>query len=391
MSARGPTSPVSRPIPVELTEEECLAWLWRMRFSPDGLRAQCPRCACLRRHHRASRRRSWQCQTCGNHIHPTAGTIFHRSRTPLTLWFRTIALVETGDGDLTARQLARELGVSYKTAWRMLKTVRAALEPAEHGGGAVPRVRVVLSGEDTAVAAVPVDRRRRSIRAAALRSRLGSGRLDPREDTHRRILAGAGRAMARRGFVATRIEDISREAAVSAPTIYRYFEKKEDVLMAAVDWIDQAGTARREALLNADADPATKLALFLEEIVPKMDDVSETYALYLDLWARAARDAALRPMVERAEERWHAYFRRLIAEGVTRGQFRLRRELDDTVEFLVAVSVGLTLPLTLGFPSMPTTRLRRLLLEYTTLELGLRPGLLDQCLARARRVGKVGA
>ena len=61
-------------------------------------------------------------------MYPTAGTIFHRSRTSLKLWFRAIELVRTSGDQVTARALERELGVSYKTALRMHRQVRILLE-----------------------------------------------------------------------------------------------------------------------------------------------------------------------------------------------------------------------------------------------------------------------
>ena len=67
----------------------CLEHLWRSRYAPDGQHAYCPKCERERKFHkRRLERPSWSCDSeCGHRIHPTAGTIFHKSATSLQLWF----------------------------------------------------------------------------------------------------------------------------------------------------------------------------------------------------------------------------------------------------------------------------------------------------------------
>jgi transposase-like protein len=67
-----------------------LEHLWRTRHAPDGENAHCPKCWQVRpfkRYKTKQQRQSWTCTACGHHLHPTAGTIFHRSSTSLRLWF----------------------------------------------------------------------------------------------------------------------------------------------------------------------------------------------------------------------------------------------------------------------------------------------------------------
>jgi transposase-like protein len=108
----------------------CLEWLWRMRFSEDGTHAFCDKCQTERafaRYATAQRRQSWTCKSCGNHLHPTAGTIFHKSATALHLWFYAMYLMTSTRCGISAKQLERELGVTYKTAWRMYNLIRGEL------------------------------------------------------------------------------------------------------------------------------------------------------------------------------------------------------------------------------------------------------------------------
>jgi transposase len=108
----------------------CLEWLWRNRHSPDGIHAHCPRCEkerAFQRYATHQQRQSWTCTACGHHLHPTAGTIFKKSSTSLHLWFYAMYLMTSTRCGISAKQLERELGVTYKTAWRMAKEIRTEL------------------------------------------------------------------------------------------------------------------------------------------------------------------------------------------------------------------------------------------------------------------------
>jgi len=105
-------------------EDACLEWLWRHLY-PDG--ASCPTCQKVTPHYRVKSRPSYSCQFCGHHVHPTAGTIFHKSSSPLSLWFQAIYLMAATRCGISAKQLERELGVTYKTAWRMFNRIRTLL------------------------------------------------------------------------------------------------------------------------------------------------------------------------------------------------------------------------------------------------------------------------
>ena len=105
----------------------CLEHLWRTRFSEDGIHALCPKCEVERvfkKYPMVNRRTSWTCTGCGQHIHPLAGTIFHKSATSLHLWFFAMYIMASTRCGVSAKQLERELGVTYKTAWRMFNLIR---------------------------------------------------------------------------------------------------------------------------------------------------------------------------------------------------------------------------------------------------------------------------
>jgi transposase len=111
-------------------DDACLTYLWETRYAKDGIHATCPRCKVergFRRYETGQQRQSWTCTACGLHLHPTAGTIFHKSSTALHLWFYAIYLITSTRCGISAKQLERELGVGYKTAWRMFNLIRNSL------------------------------------------------------------------------------------------------------------------------------------------------------------------------------------------------------------------------------------------------------------------------
>ena len=111
-------------------DDACLEYLWRTRYADDGVHAACPKCETERsfkKYATSQQRQSWTCTACGWHIHPTAGTIFHKSSTSLQLWFYAMYLMSSTRAGISAKQIERELGVTYKTAWRMAKEIRQKL------------------------------------------------------------------------------------------------------------------------------------------------------------------------------------------------------------------------------------------------------------------------
>jgi transposase len=105
----------------------CLDRLWRERYAPDGHHAHCPVCDRERKFHRTKTRASYTCDSCGKHLHPMKGTIFEKSTTSLQLWFYAMFLMASTRCGISAKQLERELGVTYKTAWRMFNKIRNEL------------------------------------------------------------------------------------------------------------------------------------------------------------------------------------------------------------------------------------------------------------------------
>lgn len=117
------------------TDDACLEHLFNVRF---GQGHECPKCKRAAKWYRLESEKAYSCQWCGHHIHPMVGSIFEKSRTPLQLWFYAIFLFTTSKHGVSGKELQRQLGVTYKTAWRMAALIRehmAAVDGEEPLGG----------------------------------------------------------------------------------------------------------------------------------------------------------------------------------------------------------------------------------------------------------------
>ena len=110
-------------------EDSCLEFIKQARW-PDGV--HCAKCNRVTNHYRIKGRKVYSCEFCGSHVSPTADTIFHKSRTPLKTWFHATFLMASTRTGISAKQLERETGVTYKTAWRMFTQIRKLM--AQEGG-----------------------------------------------------------------------------------------------------------------------------------------------------------------------------------------------------------------------------------------------------------------
>jgi len=119
------------------TDDDALEYLAKLRW-PEGVR--CVTCGTDKVKQYASpttkqpTRKIYQCQepTCKQQFTATAGTIFHDTHLPLTKWFAALALITDAKKGISAKQLQRHLGTSYKAAWYLAHRIRKAME--ETGG-----------------------------------------------------------------------------------------------------------------------------------------------------------------------------------------------------------------------------------------------------------------
>lgn len=99
-------------------DEACLEYVFRFRYGhiPD-----------FKKYYRVTGRKCYAHSETGHQIHPLAGTIFHKSSTKLTNWFFAIFLASQSKNGVSAKELERSLGVTYKCAWRIAKQIRSLM------------------------------------------------------------------------------------------------------------------------------------------------------------------------------------------------------------------------------------------------------------------------
>ena len=106
------------------SEKACREALAELRW-PAGVK--CPRCN-AGRHAYDSERHVWDCYSCGYQFSVMSGTIFHDSKLPLRKWFMAVLLMVEASEGISANQMKRMLGVSYKTAWYLCHRIRTAMK-----------------------------------------------------------------------------------------------------------------------------------------------------------------------------------------------------------------------------------------------------------------------
>jgi hypothetical protein len=107
------------------TDAQCVRFVFTNRYGKDY---ECPQCHEKGKFYLIENRKRFDC-VCGFATSPLAGTIFHKSSTPLTLWFHAIFLFANSRNGVAAKELQRQLGVTYKCAWRIKKTLQLYIKP----------------------------------------------------------------------------------------------------------------------------------------------------------------------------------------------------------------------------------------------------------------------
>jgi AcrR family transcriptional regulator len=352
----------------EWNDETCLGWLWQERFSADGAHAMCGECGRERRFHRLRDRRAFACDTCGNQIYPTSGTIFERSRTPLIAWFHAVRLM-LGANPPEPTDLSGALRVSPTVARRMRTRI---LDTMAEGGEQAH----LLSRLQSALAAGVS---------------LEAGQLPPatpssREPTIDVIRAAACRAFAENGVDGTRIIDIADEAGVSTGIIHYYFRHKDEVLLAALRWANEQITQTLRALPAGVGDIA-RMATMLELSVPSEGLLRDEMLLWLEVWVRARQQPTLVSESYAISQTWHREMTDAIQRGVDVESFRPAATPEEVAHRLIAVANGLGFKAAVGYGGVGAREVRRLLLRFAAEQLNVPFASLQQASKAARRDG----
>lgn len=145
-------------LPIYNNEEAARKHLESIRW-PHG--PVCPKCGSVSKDHyelkgEAHRAGLWKCKDCRSQFSVTVGTVFERSKIPLHKWLYASHLFVSSKKGVSAHQVHRTLGVTYKTAWFMMHRIRKAAEPVGElpklgsGGGVVEADETYIGKKDDA-------------------------------------------------------------------------------------------------------------------------------------------------------------------------------------------------------------------------------------------------
>ena len=103
-------------------DDTCLDYMFERGY---GKLTACTKCGIVDpSYYRVRGRKCYECKDCGYQVHPLGNTIFHKSSTSLRDWFYVTYLFSVSKNGVTAKEVERHLGCTYKTAWRIAKQVR---------------------------------------------------------------------------------------------------------------------------------------------------------------------------------------------------------------------------------------------------------------------------
>lgn len=141
-------------------DEKAREYLERLRW-PNG--PVCPHCGVEGKHYqlqgKAHRPGLWKCSDCREQFSVTVGTVFERSKIPLSKWLQAVYLLCSSKKGMSSKQIERMLGVTYKTAWFMTHRIREAMKP--NGGGLMGSGGKIVEADETFVSRKPGTKKRR--------------------------------------------------------------------------------------------------------------------------------------------------------------------------------------------------------------------------------------
>jgi AcrR family transcriptional regulator len=195
--------------------------------------------------------------------------------------------------------------------------------------------------------------------------------LEPPDLRRTQILRAALAVVVDRGYPDTRIADVAARVGVSPALVMYYFKTKERLLADATRYAEdlwyEEGTRRMKAIDSA--------AGRLEELVRMTclpqpgEGLSESWSVWLDLWAQAVRQPAIRQVREEFDEHWRETIRQIVRDGQAAGEFA-RVDVDDFAIVFSALLDGFAVQIALADPVAGVDRCFRLSMGFASSRLG---------------------
>jgi AcrR family transcriptional regulator len=192
-------------------------------------------------------------------------------------------------------------------------------------------------------------------------------------DARERILDAACDVIAEHGIDDVRIARIAAAAGVSPPLVHYHFATREALLAEALEHSFQLlGDFRTTAADDEGWTAGQKLGWMIDQSLPFPGMGDREWRLWLELWGRAARQAALKPVAARLYARYDAWIAEVVEEGIAAGEFRAP-DPHAVVQRLVAALDGVGLRVLVDDPAMGLEHARGLIVQQLAAELDAAP------------------
>lgn len=197
-------------------------------------------------------------------------------------------------------------------------------------------------------------------------------------DARERILEAACDLIASDGIDDVRIARVAMRAGASSALVHHYFSTREELLgQALLHSFESAGDERFGA--DPDTEPTTAaagLARAIESCLPLPGAQERDWTLWVELWLRAVRDPALRPVAADLYGRYREWFAAAIATGLESGEFESGRSAEDLADLAIAIVDGAGVRVLIRDPTLELSAVRGLVARALATELGIDPAAL---------------
>jgi len=192
-----------------------------------------------------------------------------------------------------------------------------------------------------------------------------------------RILEAACDLIAAEGIDEVRIARVAQRAGASTALVHHYFSTREELLeQALIHSFEQAGDERFRQSPDAEETATEALARGLAESLPFPGPQEREWVLWVELWLRAVREPALRPVAARLYGRYRDWVAGLIRAGVASGEFRGDADPEALADHAMALLDGTGVRALIQDPEMDVDSARALVARQLAAELGLEPDTL---------------
>lgn len=202
-----------------------------------------------------------------------------------------------------------------------------------------------------------------------------SGTTTRSRDRHQEIVEAAARVITERGLAETRIADVAEQAGVSPGLILYYFESKDRLLAEALTYANDQFYLRMSREIRRIASAREQLRRLVDLSVPgylpeygRLDE----WALWIEVWVRALRDAEMARDREALDQRWRNQIADIVRAGQASGEFTSTASAEELALRLACLIDGLAIQVVMNDPQVTPERMHRTCMEVAANELGFR-------------------